>query len=228
MQILRRMALGHARTRLVRLGFWLAVIALLVSAVAGSITRPSSAAGKSSTARVFVWGQNEFGQLGDGTNTSRPTPVALANTGDILDVAAGSVHSIALKSDGTVLAWGFNFYNQLGDGTLTNRNTPVPVSGLTDIIQVAAGGAHNLALKRDGTVWAWGYNEWGQIGDSSRTSRSTPVIVNGANGVVAIAPGPRSAWRGKTTAPCLPGEGTTTVSSVMVAQSATLVTAQLQ
>jgi len=71
-------------------------------------------------------------------------------------IAAGEVHSLALKSDGTVWAWGLNNRGQLGDGSTTNRTTPVQVSGLTGVMVIAGGAYHSLALKSDGTVWRGG------------------------------------------------------------------------
>jgi alpha-tubulin suppressor-like RCC1 family protein len=76
-------------------------------------------------------------------------------------VAAGALHSLALKSNGTVWAWGNNGNGQLGNGTYTNSSTPVQVYGLTNVKRIAAGGRLSLAVKTDGTVWAWGYNLYG-------------------------------------------------------------------
>ena len=73
-------------------------------------------------------------------------------------IAAGGVHSLALRSDGTVWAWGRNSFGQLGDNTNTNRNVPVMVQGLSGVSAISAGDGHSLALKSDGTVWAWGSN----------------------------------------------------------------------
>ncbi|MEU1626910.1 hypothetical protein ABZ746_16620 [Streptomyces sp. NPDC020096] len=148
---------------------------------------------------VLAWGFNNFGQLGDGTNTDRSTPVPVCASGqtapcnpflhDVVAVsAAGSGgHSLALREDGTVLAWGLNNFGQLGDGTTTNRNTPVPVCApgqtapctrfLTGVVAISAGGTFSLALREDGTVLAWGMNEQGQLGDGTADDRDTPVPV---------------------------------------------------
>nr|WP_269456777.1 Ig-like domain-containing protein [Thermanaeromonas toyohensis] len=139
---------------------------------------------------VWAWGQNSYGQLGDGTTTNRYTPVQVQGLSDVVAVAAGGGHSLALKSDGTVWAWGANNYGQLGDGTTANRYTPVQVQGLSGVVAIAAAlGSHSLALKSDGTVWAWGYNYYGQLGDGTTTNRYTPVQVQGLSNVVAIAAG---------------------------------------
>ena len=155
---------------------------------------------------VWTWGGNTFGQLGDGTQTDRYTPVQVVGTdGDeflanIVAVAAGDLYSMVLKDDGTVWTWGSNTYGQLGDGTTQDKDTPVQVIGedgeehLTDIVAIAAEG-HSVALREDGTVWTWGSNDSGQLGDGTTEDRDTPVQVVAPNGdgvlenIVAIAAG---------------------------------------
>ena len=74
----------------------------------------------------------------------------------VVAIAAGQIHTVALKSDGTVWAWGYNGDGELGDGTTTNKLSPVQVPGLTGVICDCRRGDHTVALKSDGTVWAWG------------------------------------------------------------------------
>ncbi|HEY6503701.1 MAG TPA: hypothetical protein VIZ28_07005 [Chitinophagaceae bacterium] len=136
--------------------------------------------------KVKAWGNNQFGQLGDGTTTDRHTPVEVVIS-NIAAVAAGAYHSLALTYDGKVWAWGRNSSGQLGDGTLYENHLPKPVSGLSNIISIAAGFDYSLALKNDGTVWAWGGNMWGVIGDGTYTDRYLPVQVSNLSGIIAIA-----------------------------------------
>jgi len=138
---------------------------------------------------VWAWGWNDQGQLGDGTDTDRHTPVRVRGLTDVVAVAAGRAHSLALRADGTVWAWGSNEDGELGDGTDTDRHTPVKVPGLSDVVAVAARDWHSLALRADGTVWAWGNNRFGQLGDGTDTDRHTPVKVPGLTDVVAVAAG---------------------------------------
>ncbi len=138
---------------------------------------------------VWGWGYNGSGQLGDGTNTNRSTPVQVTNLSGVVAVSAGNHHSLALKSDGTVWAWGNNYYGQLGDGTTTNSKIPVQVTGLSGVVSVAAGGFHSTALMSDGSVWAWGYNEQGELGDGTMTDSAVPVQVSGLSGVVSVSAG---------------------------------------
>src|SRR5262249_1999646 len=102
---------------------------------------------------VLAWGANRFGQIGDGTTTQRNSPVQVSGLGtgsQVIAVAGGGFHALALKSDGTALAWGNNGNGQLGDNTVTQRLTPVLVSGLgapSGVIDVAAGQLQSYALR---------------------------------------------------------------------------------
>jgi alpha-tubulin suppressor-like RCC1 family protein len=151
---------------------------------------------------IWGWGSNGNGQLGNGSTATQVTsPVQVSSTSlgtTVVAIAAGSSHSLALRSDGAVFAWGLNTNGQLGDGTSTQRTSPVQVRDavgtafLTGIVAIAAGNSHSLALKSDGTVFAWGLNTSGQIGDGSTTQRNLPTAVDTlgtGSGVVRIAGG---------------------------------------
>ena len=148
---------------------------------------------------VWAWGYNNYGQLGDGTNTKRANPeqVQAAPNNPLVNIktiAAGCYHNLAIKSNSTVWAWGYNTYGQLGNGSNTDSKVPVQVTGLSNIEVVSAGFYHSLAIKSDGTVWAWGNNNAGQLGNNSTSSSNIPVQVKDTNNnpltnVVAIATG---------------------------------------
>lgn len=142
---------------------------------------------------VWAWGSNSSGQLGIGFNSGRRnTSEQILGLTEATAVAAGSEHSLALRSDGTVWAWGANDEGQLGSGAVSGpQPTPQPVPGLTGMIAVSAGAKHSLGLMSDGTVWAWGDNAWGQLGTGSAgPAVPTPAPVPGLTGVVSVAAGP--------------------------------------
>jgi alpha-tubulin suppressor-like RCC1 family protein len=127
---------------------------------------------------VWAWGSNSQGQLGDGTDTDRLTPVQVPGLTDFTALAAGDAHSLAVRRDGAVWAWGSNFYGQLGDGTTSlYRLAPAQVSRLTNITALAAGSTRSLALRSDGTLSAWGANGHGQLGDGTAGFSPVPLQV---------------------------------------------------
>ena len=138
---------------------------------------------------VWAWGDNSYGQLGDGTNTNRNEPEQVPGLNNVIAISAGSSHSTALKNDGTVWAWGKNNSGQLGDGTWINKNEPVQVINLTDVKEISSGCCHSMTLKNDGTVWAWGDNYYGQLGNGGYIDRNQPVQASGLTDVKEISAG---------------------------------------
>ena len=141
---------------------------------------------------VLSWGNNQFGQLGDGTTVNRTTPdqVSLPAGVTVKAIAAGAYQSLALASDGRVFAWGGNQYGQLGDGTTANSPTPAAVHlpAGTCVYSLGAGGVQSLAALCDGRALAWGGNMYGQLGNGSTGGGSTtPVFVHMPAGAHAVA-----------------------------------------
>ena len=137
--------------------------------------------------KLWGWGDNFYGQIGDDTYLDKHAPVQIP--GVWLSVSTGYDHSAGIKSDGTLWGWGNNNYGQVGDNTYGTRYSPVPVWGGGTWIAVSCGYYHSAAIKSDGTLWAWGYNSTGQIGDGTRTNRLVPVKVGTDNHWVAVSAG---------------------------------------
>lgn len=137
---------------------------------------------------VWGWGNNDCGQLGDGTAETRSVPKKVIGLSDIVSIAAGVGQAVALKSNGTVYAWGDNAYGQIGDGTKTNRNLPVKIDSLNSVSQITAGRLHTAALTETGIVYMWGNNNRGQLGDGTTTEHLTPIPIDLAE-VAAVSAG---------------------------------------
>jgi alpha-tubulin suppressor-like RCC1 family protein len=128
--------------------------------------------------RAFCWGDNEDGQLGDGTRIDHSRPAEVKRGLRFMDLSAGSSHACAGGTDSLVYCWGLNSYGQLGDGTLGHRLTPAKV-GIRHYKQVSAGALHTCAVTAANRVYCWGFNAQGQLGDGSTVNRLLPVPVKG-------------------------------------------------
>src|SRR5438552_11271702 len=101
----------------------------------------------------------------------------------VTNIAAGFVHSLFIKSDGSLWAMGNDYYGELGDGSIgTTTNRPEQIVS-SNVVAVAAGGLQSLFLKSDGSLWAMGNNIYGELGDGTTNNSSTPKQIV-ASGVV--------------------------------------------
>jgi prepilin-type N-terminal cleavage/methylation domain-containing protein len=130
---------------------------------------------------VWCWGENNYGQLGNGTYTNSLTPVQVTGLSNVAALYVGNYENCVVKIDGTAWCWGLNDSGQIGDNTTSNRSTPVQVSGLSSVLQLVPGDSTPCAEKSDGTLWCWGLNDSGQVGDNSITDRHTPVHITFSN-----------------------------------------------
>lgn len=162
--------------------------------------------------RVYTWGNNGVGygggpsspsvggRLGDGTTTSRSTPVLVlkgqqeTSTSGYLEhivaIAAGEGHSMALDNNGNVYTWGDNQFGQLGNGTNDPCTTPVRVINpqdpnlpLSGIVAISAGHWHSLAIDANGVIWTWGKGSAGRLGLGNKVvdcsiPHPIPVVYN--------------------------------------------------
>jgi alpha-tubulin suppressor-like RCC1 family protein len=157
-----------------------------------------------SSGTVVAWGENEAGELGNGTTTSGNVPVIVCaagekapcakDLGEVTAVAAGAEHSLALLTSGKVVAWGQNRVGELGDGGTEASDVPVAVSGLTGVAAIAAGEDYGLAvLSSGGGVMAWGRNNVGQLGDGTSVGPETCGTFGSCSKApvaVTVGPGP--------------------------------------
>jgi alpha-tubulin suppressor-like RCC1 family protein len=134
---------------------------------------------------LWAWGRNDSGQLGDGTQVDRLSPVrvAAALTG-VVAISAGDSHTLALKNDGTV--WGWGAYYRLAETDGGDTTVPAQMRSIPSSIALSAG-AHSLVLRADGSVFGFGPNNNGGLGDGTFVDRSTAVAVRRENGAGSIA-----------------------------------------
>ena len=159
---------------------------------------PSSVVFADTPSTLWAWGFSNEGQLGSHSSCTpfdiglvcallgRHTPTQeWTGAADWSAAAAGDLHPVALKSDGTLWAWGDNEVGQLGDGTTNDKHTPTQEStGATNWSSIAAGGSHTVALRSDGTLWAQGWNSYGRLGDGTFEDKHTPTQIGSPESAV--------------------------------------------
>lgn len=156
--------------------------------------------------KVMAWGENKFGELGDGKTENTDIPVEVHGLSEVVAISAGEYHSLALLKDGKVMAWGLNLYGELGVGTSEGPETcsgsacstvPVEVHELDGVTAVSAG-SFSLALLEGSKVKAWGANRFGELGVGTDTGPETcdasacstvPTEVHELGGVKAVSAG---------------------------------------
>jgi hypothetical protein len=156
---------------------------------------PSHTLALTSTGEVYGWGLNNVAQTGAGNTASPKTlPVLVPGLSNVVAVAAGRMHSLALKADGTVVAWGQNASGMLGVGTTSSPIlTPTPVAGLTNVVAIAAADDWSFALRAEDSVnlslWSWGYGTYsnGKMFDGASVLRIVPGRVGDGLAVSASA-----------------------------------------
>ncbi|MDO8704147.1 MAG: Ig-like domain-containing protein [Sulfuricaulis sp.] len=156
-------------------------------AVGGINTAASVTTGISYTCSVLrdgtvrCWGDNFYGQLGNGTSINSSTPVIVSGINTAVAISAGSnsFKTCVLLADGTVRFWGGNFW------------VPTSVSGINTAVAISSSVDHTCALLADGTLRCWGANGYGQLGNGTIIDSSTPVAVNGVSPAIAVGAGYR-------------------------------------
>ncbi len=134
--------------------------------------------GRTSTGRVYCWGNNLDGQLGIGSNVGSPEPTLIPILDEIISISAGSGHTCALDQSGDVYCWGNNSAGQLGIGSTINSNLPVQVAGVpAGARKVTVGNFHSCALLSSGEVYCWGDNRFGglNVDNAMAQMQLTPI-----------------------------------------------------
>ena len=138
--------------------------------------------------RLFCWGRNDHGQVGDGSQTDRLRPTPIAQALRFRLVSAGDLYTCAVTTDFHAFCWGQNF-GALGDGTSTERHAPVRVAGKQLFRQLATGELHTCGVTLANRAFCWGDNSFGAIGDGGFGVRLTPTAVKGGLSFQLVDPG---------------------------------------
>lgn len=139
--------------------------------------------------KLYVWGLNDCGQLGDGTTNNSMQPQLVEGIGAVKDVSVGMKHIAAVNTEGELYVWGDNSYGQLGDGTTDNCLVPKKIESLPEVKTVALGGFHTGVVTKSGDLYMWGCNSYGQIGDGSGDNVLKPVHIKLDDKVKLVALG---------------------------------------
>ena len=148
--------------------------------------------------KLYTWGNNAVGQLGDGTVINRSSPVQVGAGTKWLKISSGNYHSLAQKTDGTLWSWGYNAYGQLGDGTGIHRSSPVQIGTDTDWSNLYSRRYQNFVTKKNGTLWAWGMNNSFKLGLGDEVNRNLPVQIGALTTWLKIGSGAYSGLATKT------------------------------
>jgi len=136
--------------------------------------------------RIFGWGNNAYGQIGDFPSRVRvPTEVPLPEGVEFVKIEAGGWMTLALGTDGQAYAWGSNRWGALGDGTTDDRSFPMRVHAPenVDFTDISSSGSYSLAVGSDGNVYAWGRNTTNRLGTGVSGDHFTPLRVITPDGV---------------------------------------------
>ncbi len=145
----------------------------------------------SSTGKPYCWGGNASGQLGDGTTTDSPYPVAVQTAQSFSSVSAGGSHSCGLTSTGDAYCWGMNWAGELGDSTYLDRNTPARVAGGHTWSQISAGGDNfTCGITTSGALYCWGLNSNSQAAQpNTYQNYNTPQLVDDTHAWAEVGAG---------------------------------------
>jgi len=135
--------------------------------------------------KVYMWGYNYYGRLGDGTTTDRYVPTLISqsafNNEKVVALSLGRDYSGCITETGKVYMWGRNANGQLGDGTTTDRYVPTLISQSAfnneKVVGLSLGNLHSGCITATGKLYMWGWNNYGQLGDGTTTDKSVPMFI---------------------------------------------------
>jgi alpha-tubulin suppressor-like RCC1 family protein len=135
--------------------------------------------------KLKCWGENDYGQIGDGTNDDSDTPVLTIEKG-VKQVDIGEYHTCAVFESGKAKCWGSNDYAELGTRDFDDRLRPAKVEGLDNVKNISAGYEYTCATVGQGKAKCWGKNDYGVIGDNTYDDRKRPTQVKGLDKNVTV------------------------------------------
>ena len=127
--------------------------------------------------RLWSWGYNGTGQLGDGTKVDRTNPLKIKEENKFIKVSAGQYHVMSIDEEGNLWTWGRNENGQLGDGTTVDNANPIKLNISKKFKQISAGNDYSMAIDNEGKLWTWGNNYYGQLGDGTNIQRTLLVQI---------------------------------------------------
>jgi alpha-tubulin suppressor-like RCC1 family protein len=142
---------------------------------------------RASDSRVLCWGDNSFGELGDGTINNHLNPTLTADSSEYLSISLGEYSSCAIRTnDSRVLCWGDNGYMQIGDGTIDEKHEPTLTSDSSAYVSLDAGYYYNCGIRaNDSRVLCWGDNVNGQLGEGTTEQKSVPTLTSDSSSYAA-------------------------------------------
>lgn len=139
---------------------------------------------ENSTGALYCWGLNTTGQLGDGTNATKTTPVMIIGSG-VSEIAAGNMHTCAVLASGILQCWGTSNFNQIGLGTVNSYLTPTTV--LSNASTVTVGANHTCTILTDGSIKCWGQNTYNQLGYGREDAVKSMTIMEAGMMNIAVS-----------------------------------------
>jgi alpha-tubulin suppressor-like RCC1 family protein len=128
--------------------------------------------------KLYCWGSDNFGQVGDGDNpTEAAAPRRIGTFEDWANVSALNSHTCGTRRNGKLYCWGYDTFGQIGDGgDNVNALAPLRIGTFEDWTTVSAGNTHTCGVRRNGKLYCWGVDDEGEVGDGVDESTKTAPL----------------------------------------------------